>query len=50
MRVRHQELGESGVNKDSAEDEAADPDDYAARVQWTGLHHGVGFLGKLRYF
>jgi hypothetical protein len=50
MRVRHQKFGKSGVNKNSAEDQAADPDDCAAGVQWAGLHHDIGFLAKLHYF
>jgi hypothetical protein len=39
MRVRHQKLGESRVHKNSAEDEAADPDDRTAEIEWAGLHH-----------
>src|SRR6266404_2301643 len=50
MRVGHQELGESRVNENSAEDEPSDPDDGAASIQWAGLHHLVDFLAKLGYF
>jgi hypothetical protein len=50
MRVRHQEFGESRVHKNSAEYQAADPDDGAAKIEWAGLHHDVGFLAKLLYF
>src|SRR5580765_3489800 len=39
MRVRHQEFGESRVYKNSAEDEAADPDDRATKIQGTRFHH-----------
>jgi len=38
--VRHEELRESRVDEDSAEDQAAYPDDRAAEIEWAGLHHG----------
>jgi hypothetical protein len=50
MIVWHQELGESRVNEDSAEDQAAEPDDGAAGVEWAGLHHELSFAAKERLF
>jgi len=43
MRVGEKELGISGVDEDAAEDEAADPDDDAAKIERAGLHHGLSY-------
>ena len=39
VRVGEKNLGDARVYEDSTEDQAADPDDEATKVEWTGLHH-----------
>src|SRR5260221_9973074 len=34
-----EDLRVSGVDEDAAKDQASDPDDRAAEIQWAGLHH-----------